>query len=75
MERVQIAIFAKMGTDGRYVVDTDGNVYAALTEQGTESNPRYHLWDGKGVQRLYKRDLRGEFLRMAEAKLRYAVVE
>lgn len=75
MERVQIAIFAKMGEDGRYVVDTDGKVYAALTEQGTESNPRYHLWDGKGVQRLYKCDLRAEFLRMAEAKLRYAVVE
>lgn len=75
LERVQVAIFAKTGPDGRYFVDTDGNVYSRLTEQGTPANPRFHLWDGKAISRLYKSDLRGEFLRLAEAKLRYAVTE
>jgi hypothetical protein len=75
MERVQVAIFAKTGPNGMYHVDTDGNVYSKLTTQGTSQNPRYHLWDGKEISRIYKCDLRDEFLRMAKAKMLFSVTD
>ena len=47
---------------GRYVVDSEGNVYSRLKTQGKSDNPRYHLWDGEKCLRFYVADIRSSLL-------------
>lgn len=49
---------ATVGDCDRYVVDADGNVYSRLKEQGTVTNPRFHLWIDERIVKVYKRELR-----------------
>ncbi|MFN7340290.1 MAG: hypothetical protein ACK5VI_04315 [Opitutia bacterium] len=69
----RIAISASFGPGNRYFVDTDGFVYARLKRQGVGANPRYHLWDGKGIFRVYAADLRKSIVESAANRLLAAV--